>query len=104
MIAEPITKLFSIAGINLVFENVTIKGVPRFDIVRLQALQSNYEVEMEDISFDIATVDGINLIVDSQFTVVDQIYRYTFSLDKLPIPDFTGFSKLKVNFVSKELL
>jgi hypothetical protein len=104
---EPIAETLELCGTKLYFDNFEIYGIPGFQTQVLYKGESTlYEVERQEFAFQVSTLDCYenSLIVDMTFYIEDTTYRYTFSLDRPPIPDLTGWSKLNVIFVSKEAL
>lgn len=103
-INEPISEILDLIGETLTFTDFTILGIPGFDSLRMIGGEhSPYSVHRQEFSFQIATADaqGYVLDKDTTFTCSDDIYIYTFKIDRPPISDLTGWSQLFVNFVSK---
>lgn len=104
---EDISKCLEIAGVTLAFNDFEILGIPGFETSMLyKGEPTMYEVEKQWFSFRIATVDHLDNIIslDDEFTMEDGSYEYTFSVNRLPIPDLTGFSKLHADFLSRASL
>ena len=104
---EPITEALEICGTLLTFSQFEIYGIPGFQTQVLYKGESSiYEVERQEFAIQVATVDcyTYSLAVDMLFTIEDDTYRYYYSIDRPPISDLTGWSKLNVIFNSKELL
>ncbi len=104
---EPIDKLFKIAGITLTFDTFTLTGMPNFNVAILQAFNSEqYQAEIQEFFFLIPSQHAVNttLLVDDIFTMQDNTYIYTFSVASPHVPDLTGISTFKADFVGKELL
>lgn len=102
---EEISRCLAIAGVSLTFQNFEIQGIPGFETSMLyKGEPTMYEVEKQWFSFQIATADALEntIAIDDQFTMEDEAYIYTFSVTRTPIPDLTGWSKLHVDFLSKE--
>jgi hypothetical protein len=108
MKTENIGKTLSIAGIDLEFSaGFTIKGIPGFSTsILYKGEPTLYIVEQQNFTFQISTLDAVNnsIVNDMLFTMQDNSYIYTFKLDRPPISDLTGWSKMQVNFISKSIL
>lgn len=104
---EPISEALQTCGTILTFSQFEIYGIPGFQTQVLYRGESTvYEVERQDFSFQVATEDCYENVVtvDLTFYIEDNTYRYYFSIDRPPVSDLTGWSKLNVIFVSKEVL
>lgn len=103
---EDVQLTLEIAGITLTFDKGEILGIPGFSIETFASLDNGYEIERQSFSFQISTLDCADSEIqkDDSFTIEDLTYIYTFKVDKTPMPDLTGFTRLQANFVSKELL
>jgi hypothetical protein len=104
---EDILGVLDIVGISLEFDSGTIKGIPGFNLsILVKGEVSPYEVEKQNFTFQVATLYCVNfdIIVDSKFTMTDLVYIYTFKVDTNPVSDLTGWSRLLVNYISKELV
>jgi hypothetical protein len=102
--SEDISTCLSIAGITLSFADFDILAIPGFETSMLYKGEATlYEVEKQWFSFRIATIDHVEntINLDDYFTMEDSAYLYTFTVNRLPIPDLTGFSKLHADFLSK---
>lgn len=102
--SEDIATCLEIAGVTLSFASFDILGIPGFTTSMLyKGEPTMYEVEKQWIAFRIATADHVEneIKLDDYFTMEDTGYLYTFTVNRLPIPDFTGFSKLHADFLSK---
>lgn len=108
MKVENIDKILNIAGVDLEFlSGFTIKGIPGFSTSLLYKGEPTlYTIETQNFTFQISTLDAVNntIVNDMLFTMQDSSYIYTFKLDRPPISDLTGWSKLHVNFISKSIL
>lgn len=101
---EDITTCLEIAGVTLTFQDFEILGIPGFQTSMLYKGEPTlYEVEKQWFAFQIATIDTVEnpIELDDQFTMEDTGYIYTFVVNRLPIPDLTGWSKLQVDFLSR---
>ena len=104
---EPIAETLQTCGTLLTFSQFEIYGIPGFQTqVFYKGEQSVYEVERQDFAFQVSTSDCYenSITTDLTFYIEDETYRYYFSIDRPPISDLTGWSKLNVIFNSKELL
>ena len=104
---EPIAEVLQICGTLLTFSQFEIYGIPGFQTQVLYKGESTiYEVERQEFAFQVATNDCYEnaITVDLTFYIEDDTYRYYFSIDRPPVSDLTGWSKLYVIFNSKELL
>jgi hypothetical protein len=103
---EDILRTLQTAGQVLTFPQADILGIPGFRVETLSALDSNYEVERQYFVFQVATFDcAENLIKDGDtFSIEDGVYSYTFKVSRAPRPDFTGFSQLTADLITKALL
>ena len=104
---EDILGTLDLVGISLEFNSGTIKGIPGFNLsILVKGEVSPYEVEKQNFTFQVATIDCVNfdIVLDSTFTMTDSVYLYTFKVDSNPISDLTGWSRLLVNYISKELV
>ena len=104
---EPIDRVLNLTGTLLTFADFEIYGLAGFNTsVLYKGELSLYEVEKQNFTFQVATADCSlsNIIRDITFTITDGIYVYTFKLDRDPISDLTGWSKLNVNFVGKVII
>jgi hypothetical protein len=104
---EDVTGTLDIVGTDLEFDAFTVKGIPGFSTsILVKGEVSLYEVEVQNFTFQVSTLDCINndLVQDLLFTIADTSYSYTFKVDRPPINDLTGWSKLHANYVSKEAL
>ena len=107
MIIEPIQQALSIAGIDLVFQDFDILGIPGFNTsVLYKGEVSLYEVEKQNFSFQVATIDTIDnqVAIDMLFTMEDSGYQYQFRLDRPPVNDLTGWSELHALLLSVVIL
>ena len=99
-----IQKVLSISGIDLTFSSFDFKGIPGFDLqVLYKGEESPYEVERQNITFQVAISDLAENGVEPgmQFTCEDTTYLYTFNVEGVE-PDFTGWAFMKVSFRNKE--
>lgn len=104
---EPIAETLQTCGTLLTFGQFELYGIPGFQTQVLYKGESSvYEVERQEFAFQVSTQDCYdnNVAVDMVFTIEDTTYRYYFSIDRPPIPDLTGWSKLNVIFNSREAL
>lgn len=104
---EPITEALEICGTLLTFSQFEIYGIPGFQTQVLYKGESSiYEVERQEFAFQVSTADCSenSITVDLTFYIEDDTYRYYFSIDRPPVSDLSGWSKLNVIFNSKELL
>mgnify|MGYP006289645777 FL=1 len=94
------------AGEVLTFNQAEILGIPGFAVESSFGLDGDYKVEAQSFAFQISTVDCSenSIMQDDEFTMEDEVYVYTFVVDKTPIPDLTGFSKLYANLIKRELV
>lgn len=104
MISEPITKALTLAGHTLEFSGFDIKGVVGFNLsILLRGEQTLYEIEKQNFSFQVSSIDVFdNEIVEGmEFTMEDSNSIYTFSVERPPIDDLTGWAELHVNYISR---
>ena len=104
---EDISLCLEIAGTTIAFDDFELLAIPGFETSMLyKGEPTMYEVEKQWFSFRIATADHLDntINLDDTFTMEDGSYEYTFSVNRLPIPDLTGFSKLHADFLSKTSL
>lgn len=103
MKAEPLAKMFSIAGVDATFESFTVKVVPLFDTTVLYGEPTTYAVERTDFMFHIQTseVKAKELEEDMEFSITDGSYVYLMQIERI-VPDLTGVSQL--NTIFKERL
>ena len=61
------------------------------------------EIEQFEYNFYVSTKDCVTLSVtaDATFTVSDDVYKYTFSVLRPPIPYGDNWSRLPAMYVSK---
>ena len=95
---EPVQDILEAVGENLYFFGETIKGIPGFSLIVLQADGNLYDVEKQQFSFMLSSLDvEQNYIVeDSIFTMDDSVYTYTFRVSSNPVPNLSGWSKCPV--------
>lgn len=104
---EDIDLCLTTCGVILSFQNFDLYGIPGFETSMLYKGEATlYEVERQWFEFQVSTlaISEETVSLDDQFIMEDGIYQYTFSLNRLPIPDLTGFSKLHADFIGKVLL
>lgn len=107
MAIEPIVKCLTISGITLSFDQFEILGIPGFNTsVLYKGEVSLYEVEKQNFSFQVSTLDCLNktITIDDTFFMKNSDYQYNFKLDREPVHDLTGWSKLNCNLLSIELV
>ena len=104
---ELINYCLETAGEPLEFDSVIIQGIPGFDLSVLYKGETTvYEIERQNFSFMVSTVEveSNEIKKGDFFELIDNTFRYKFQLDRPPISDLMGYSELKVNFISKELI
>lgn len=100
-------QMLDLAGEELIFDAGTIKGYPGFSTARLYDGETSvYHVERTEYLFYVTTTDAVTLELakGQRFTFSDTVYVFTFELSADPLPDLTGFSKLRMDFKGKELV
>lgn len=92
---EPIQDILDAAGETLDFSGTTLKGIPGFSLIVLQADGNLYDVEKQQFSFMLSSLDvEQNYITeDTIFTIDDPVYTYTFRISSNPVPNLGGWSK-----------
>ena len=100
MITPPISQVLTRIGQDLIFSDFEIKGLPGFNIDKL-----NEVTEKQIFSVQIASQDVVdnNIVEGLEFTSELGAYNYTFKIISPPI-DMLGWSKLKLSFISREVL
>lgn len=101
-----IQKVLASAGVDLIFPTFDFKGIPGFDLqVLYKGEESLYEVERQNVTFQVAITDLAENSVepDLTFTCEDTAYIYTFNVEGIE-PDFTGWAFMKVSFRGKEAI
>jgi hypothetical protein len=100
---EDISTILKLVGQLMTFNQGDVLGIPGFQIETLAGLDNNYEVERQAFTFQISTFDCVEnqLRAGDIFTYDDTTYSYTFKLNRNPVSDLTGWSKLDVNLISK---
>jgi hypothetical protein len=107
---EDIDKTFLLIGEDITFPIIgltpsfVIKAIPDFNLNTLyKEAGTVYEVEVQTIYFTLKTSDckANNIVQDMTFTLFDGTYTHTFSIESTPVHDFTGWSRIAVDWVSK---
>lgn len=100
---EDIQMLFDLTGVDLEFENGTIKGLPNY--LQETLYNGTYKVEKQDFRFIISTLDcqEIEVKPGDIFSFEDTTYIQTFKVVNQPIHDLTGLSELICEYISKEV-
>ena len=104
---EPLDIMFDIAGVDLIFDSFTIKGLANYFIDTLY--NGEYQVDRQDFRFILQSSDcnkyEIN-VVDLEFNFKDfeTGFRYFFKTTNLPEFDLTGCAEIKAAFQYKEAL
>lgn len=100
---EDIQMLFDLTGVDLEFENGTIKGLPNY--LQETLYNGTYKVEKQEFRFIISTLDcqETEIKVGDTFSFEDTTYILTFKVVNQPIHDLTGLSELICEYVSKEV-
>jgi len=103
-ITEPVEQILDAVGENLEFSAATIKGIPGFSLVVLQGDGNLYDVEKQQFSFMLSSLDveANSIVEDDTFTMDDTVYTYTFRVTNTPVPNLAGWSKCPVVFKGKE--
>lgn len=105
--SEPIALALQTCGTLLTFSQFEMYGIPGFETqVLYKGEVTVYEVERQNFSFQVSTLDCYEnaVAVDMEFYIEDSTYAYTFKIDRPPIADLTGWSKLNVLYVSRTAL
>ena len=102
---EDIDKVLNAIGSILTFTQGELLAIPGFQVQLFSALDSNYEIEKPMFSFQAATKDcaDLEVITDDVFSFEDEYYIYSFSVDRTPLPDLTGWSKISANYITREV-
>ena len=105
--SEPIEIALQTCGQLLTFDQCEIYGIPGFSTqVLYKGEVTVYEVERQNFVFEVSTLDCYenDITTDMTFTMEDSTYSYTFQVDRPPVADLTGWSRLYVNYVSRTAL
>ena len=105
--SEPIELCLAIAGIDLIIDGSSIKGIPGIAFERLtRGEYSLYEIEKKAISFQISSEDVKNNQIDTESEIEfdDGVYKYYLVLETPPIPDLTGWSRIDAILTDREEL
>ena len=103
---EPINKALTIAGIPLAFDSFDLMCFPGFNTsVLYKGEVSLYEVEKQNFVFQVSLEECLDkrIIIDTEFSMEDHGYKYTFKLDRPPIHDLTGWASLHCNLISVKI-
>jgi len=101
---EQIQTTLNLTGTLMSFEAFDILGVLSFHTERLYSQEiTNYIVEQQDWVVHCSTYDCVRneISEDDEFTIEDLTYMYTFRLNSKPIPYADGWSRLRLNLISK---
>lgn len=103
---ENIPDVLALVGELLTFPQAEILAIPGFQVETLVSMDDNYKVERQSFTFQVASADVIenDIKQDDTFTFDDGNYLYTFKLNRYPMPDLTGWSKLDVDLLTKTVL
>lgn len=106
MYKEPISAILNKAGDLLFFDSFEIYAVPSIDFKMLAGEPSTYEVFFPEIVFRTSscTIAERSIVEGMSFSIVDDVYRYTFKINRNPLPDFTGWAAIPADFVTKAVL
>lgn len=100
IINPPIASVLAVIGRDLIFDGFEIKGFPGFKLDKL-----NENTDKQVFSFNISTQDAVdNAVAEGmEFSVEQAPYNYTYKIISPPIYDL-GWSMLKLDFISKEII
>lgn len=107
---EPLDFMFHTIGKPLLVTNpITlaaheILAIPEFETFHVESHNQGNIIEEIYYDFLIASIDVKNYLIDSDFTLVfsEGVYNYSFIVVDHPLPDMTGISKIKCNFIGKD--
>lgn len=100
------TPTLNIFGKDLQFDTGVIKGIVQIDLTILSGEHTVYTVEKQNFMFQVDTkqIAWLEITTETQFSLSDGTYFYTFVLNRPPVPDLMGWSILYTDFVSKQLI
>ena len=97
---EPIAEALIMVNVNMTFTGFSLPCIPGFELNTLyKGAQSLYEITKPDYIFKVATVDIALLTLDGlTFTLTDDVFLYTFLVNRPPLHDLTGWSDIYADF------
>ena len=104
---EPITVALETCGTLLTFDQFEVYGIPGFQTqVFYKGEATLYEVDRQEYAFELSTADCFENEIkqDMVFYMEDETYSYKFIIDRPPVADLTGWSKINVNYQGKVAL
>lgn len=98
-----IQETLAIAGEDIEFSFGVIKGIPGQDVINVQGFNSPYDIEKQDISFQISYLDFYENVIVEKDTFIYMLgeIQYNFEVTSYS-SDLLGWVELKVKFISVE--
>lgn len=102
---ETIQEVLLVAGETLEFDYAYVLGIPFFDTRILYSTEVTfYKIENQDFKFHLSTRDCLenNISNGNEFFMNTDDFIYKFKLRSNPVDMFDGWSRIDVDYISRE--
>ena len=105
---EPVEKMLEIVGVDLNFDNFSIKGIPGFSLTLFHGETISETIDKRDYKIQCSAKDIKNneIAEGMNLTCTDGLgqYCFQFKVKRDPIIQLTGWASIYVDFLGREAI